>query len=312
MIEYGDVPAVVGGGGSPAFVLHPMSLATRSVFGAPLEVVINYVMMCPLVHLPPAARARCYEIRDALAAGSPWEAERVALVDAFAEASGLGDLLATARVVNPLTGARSAQRVAYGVMYTSLLKHFPSAKLQVGGGGRCPPPSPPQLGVLWLRLPAQRMAVVACIVARCCITVVLLLLGRRAGVRVARGRLAQARGTGEDNAYMGCKGPHPGRLTGGAQKYGRMEEEQMGAQGCAFAHAAFNSVSSDSIPRLVCRNPECGTLLGSWGACPVCAAYNDEGTAGVTMLSAETERLMHLLRVIGLDMKLEIKPIAST
>ena len=85
VIEYDDVPHVAGAV-SPALVLHPMSLGSRSVFGLPLELVVNYAMVCPLVHLSPAARARCYALRDALAAGSPWEAERVALVEQFAEA----------------------------------------------------------------------------------------------------------------------------------------------------------------------------------------------------------------------------------
>lgn len=254
VVEYGEVPRVVGGGGAPAFVPHPMSLGARGVFGYVLEAVIGYAMACPLVHLREAARERCYELRAALAAGSPWEAERVALVTEFAEASGLRGLLATARGVHPTTGSRSAQRVAYGLVYTSLLKHFPSAKLQ-------------------------------------------------------------ARGTGADEAYMACKGPHPGRLTGGAQKLGRMEQEQVGAIGCAFAHNGLNSVSSDTVPRLVCGNRACGTLLGGWGPCPVCAARIaggradwQPGVARVTLLSAETERLMHLLRVMGLDLKLEVAP----
>lgn len=278
VVQYGRTSAVACGLGAPAVVAHPICLASRTVYGNPLELAVNYAMLCPLVHLPPDARKRCYAIRDRLLPGSAWETDRERLLTArapprarafceahaiviqfpnmidfffenaqeFKRASGLGSLLATARVADPETGLRARARVAYGAVHMSVLKHFPSAKLQM-------------------------------------------------------------RGTGSSETYLGCKEPHRGRTLGGAPKTGDMENAALMATGAAHAHHLLAGVGSDAVPRLVCDN--CGTLVGNFGACRACAARGAAGTARFTMLSAEFERLLHLERTMGLDIKLQIEPI---
>ena len=236
------------------------------MFGAVLEIVVNFVIMCPLVHLPRDVRKRAYIIRDRLSAGSPWEVDRVSLVEVcvyatqikcvsdaplayaraqeFSKISELQSLLATTRLVDRETGVQGAVRVMFGMMYMSVLKHYPSNK-------------------------------------------------------------EQARGTGADENYVtGGREPRGGRTTGGAAKVGLMEKDALFAQGVTFAHHSLNTISSDNIPRLVCE--KCHTMVGTWGKCPIC-----DGNVRITPMGSEFERLVHILRTAGIDVKMEIEPALS-